>query len=353
MSGLNFYTPSVSFTPFRIQADLPAEVLVKHLLSKDEINEQSVPSVGISGNQQVYDPISVPGNTPQSLVDHLAKFNVVLVDRTPPKSLVKAEVDREIKARLRATNKQFLSRDEKKEIKESVLDRLEAEAQLSYQLTEVAIDLKAAWMLVGASGDTAIDRVFLLLAGCVKACPIFTVGEEFNNWKPVSFHAKASTGELFSSQEWVIPEFMMFLWYSGLKDYNFGLHIEATKPVVFRGRGDDGENGEVRLSHSRNVYTAEASQAVVSGKLLTKATFMHGDENDGWYLTMNQTGHLAFKFVSKDAPHQRSERFTHFYDLTVKAMGFLMLSFQIFKRERAKKNFSADMHEVAEEFIKE
>lgn len=344
MSGVKFATKTVSFTPFVFANKINRSALANHLQAKKAAANLET-GVGISGPLSAFDPVTEASiDTP---VSEGCSFCVVNVVKEAPSSLIKAECQLEYKAMKEATGVEQLSRNDRIEIKKSVSERLNASAQCAFKSTEVFIDIRRGLLLIGASSVAAIDRVFINLAPFISAAPLFSVGPEINDWSPVSFHPKASIGELFTTMEWIVPEFIMWLWYGCIAG-GLMCELDPSAPVIFMGRGEDTEGGEVRLSHSRrSVYTNEAVQAVQSGKLLTRATFLYGNEDSGACFTLSASGHLAVK-VSTDSSIGHDERFVGHYSIVIDLLEWLENLFDRFKKERATAQFTSDMCKIAE-----
>lgn len=341
--SLNLANKSMSFTPFQCANNLADGAVIDAILHQASIPADERPCVGVSGLGSVLDPVNA--STTETPVGDITGFLSVKVKREAPPSLVKAEVQKEIQCAEAATGR--LSRQARKDIRQQVVDRLNAAAQDAYKETVVLADSRRNEVWIGSPSLDVIDRVCIQIADAATLVPYWMIPPKvMRELKPVSFHPQASPNELFASSAWSVAEFMMWLFYEAFY-HAYEHQIVADAPITFSG-GDDGRAKVTVSNLPRNPFSSEAHEAIASGKIITKATFVYGNQDHGAYFTLTNTGHLKVKLVSdSDAIDYRS-RFQENHAKVTDLLDYLTARFGEFVTQRASSDFSATMHKHVE-----
>ena len=311
-----------SFTMFTLRDELPenaGEILGARKACKlDEVTGE--PSFGWVTGQHLLDTEIDEGTARFGSAYYLTLRRAV---RKIPSSLLNALCRRAEEARMKETGKNFLGSKEKKEIKESTVERNIMKMPPSLSGISMVIVPHNRHLYLGASSQSQIDlfiehffQAFNMEP--LQLTPTAMLAEEFNitpsTFPPLSPAKPEST----FAEESLGRDFLLYLWYLSetgktieTADYGeFEVMLEA--PLCLIGDGDDPGAGEATIKKGDSpIRGAEVKAALSVGKKLRKAKLTFTRLNQIWSGTFDAD---SFSFSSFALPEgeaqERSELFT-------------------------------------------
>ena len=212
--------------------------------------------------------------------------------RKIPSSLLNALCRREEQAVLRAEGKEYLSKKQKREIKEDMIEKHLNKMPPSLSGIPVVIDPRSQLLYTGAVSNSQIDlfvEQFYRVAQMepLQLTPALILEREFKVL-PVDFPQLSIDGRS-GGEPAIGRDFLMYLWYFGetvgkLQHPEYGefdLMIEG--PLVFAGEDDDRGSAETTVKKGGSpLRSAEAKAAINVGKKLKKAKLTITRLNQIW-----------------------------------------------------------------------
>ncbi len=301
-----FDNGSLSFTICKMMQTLPDDALDRFENQKGYslATVLDEPQIGwVSGRHlldtQIDESTALPGG-------HLHLVLRSAVRKIPP-ALFKAECRIEELAAAQKGNIQFLSRKQKKEIKEDVKDRLLKDMPPALRGIPFVVDAPAAFMYLAATSLSQIDQFLYFFCETIGFEPLPLTAEllaetEFKanpdnlprllfTDEPVDIDYESSIGR----------DFMTWLWFfqeergGTFKVADLGeFSILVQGPLVLAGEGDAAQ--EIVVRRGLPTISGEANSALLSGKKLKKAKFLLARDDEMWSFTLDADT-LVFRSV--------------------------------------------------------
>ncbi len=312
----------VSFTMCTLSKELPDDAVEKFAEKKgyslDTVLDE--PQVGwVSGRHlldtQIDDATLYAGS-------YLHLFHRSAQRRVPP-SLLKAEIRIEELVLMQAMNSQSISRKQKKEIKEDVIDRLLKNMPPTLRGIPCVIDTVNQILYLGAASKSQVDQFLLLFYESIGFEPApLTPGamvELLHNTKPdslpiVKFSRNAPNSE--SGDNLIGRDFATWLWYfqeieNGTFEVDslgeFSIMIDG--PLVFAADG----NGalEVVVKKGLPTISPEAKAALSVGEKIRQAKFTLVRNDEIWSFTLD-ADNFAFRSMTLPVIDAQLDLVSHF-----------------------------------------
>ena len=311
-----------SFTLFSLRDNLPenaGDVLGTRKACKlDEVTGE--PSFGWVTGQHLLDTEIDEGTAWFGSAYYLTLRRAV---RKIPASLLNALCRRAEEARMKETGKNFIGSKEKKEIKESTIERNIMKMPPSLSGIPMVIVPSTRHLYLGAASQSQIDLFIEHFYQAFKLepqqlTPSYMLAEEFNitpsTFPPLS-PAKPDTT---FGEESLGRDFLLYLWYLSetgktidTKEFGeFEVMLEA--PLCLTGDGDDPGAGETTVKKGDSpIRGAEVKAALSVGKKLRKARLTFTRLNQIWTGTFD-ADHFSFSSFAlpEGEAQERSEVFS-------------------------------------------
>lgn len=221
------------------------------------------------------------------------RLTLVKVSRKIPAALFKAECKQEEMAEMAAKGVSFLKRFERKEIANSVRQRLLPTMPPSLSGTDVLHTEN--FVCATATSDSSCDNLTNAWKGAVgkllipyspEVAALKVANVDVRTLTPTSFSPDINNVE---SEQDIGTEFLTWLWYfseacGGLND-GFGFMVEGPFTLVHEGRGAH----EIVIRKGNPGIAQEAKSALLAGKKLKKAKLTIGRGDDLYSCTINGT----------------------------------------------------------------
>ncbi|MBQ7693692.1 MAG: hypothetical protein IJT50_01070 [Lentisphaeria bacterium] len=313
---------SFSFTMFSLRDDLPdnaGDILGTRKACKlDEVTGE--PSFGWVTGQHLLDTELDEGTARFGGVYFLTLRKAV---RKIPASLLTALCRRAEEARMKESGKTFIGSKERKEIKESTIERNIMKMPPALSGISMVIVPHTRHLYLGASSQSQIDlfiehfyQAFSLEP--LQLTPAFVLAEEFDT-TAAAFPALQITrhGNGGSAEESLGRDYLLYLWYLSetgktvdTEDFgSFEVMLEA--PLCLTGDGDDAGAGEATIKKGDSpIRGAEVKAALTVGKKLRKAKLTFTRANEIWSGTFDADNFSFSSFTLPEGEAQdRSEIF--------------------------------------------
>ena len=311
-----------SFTLFSLRDNLPenaGDVLGTRKACKlDEVTGE--PSFGWVTGQHLLDTEIDEGTAWFGSAYYLTLRRAV---RKIPNSLLNALCRRAEEARMKETGKNFIGSKEKKEIKESTIERNIMKMPPSLSGIPMVIVPSTRHLYLGAASQSQIDLFIEHFYQAFKLepqqlTPSYMLAEEFNitpsTFPPLS-PAKPDTT---FGEESLGRDFLLYLWYLSetgktIDTGEFGeFEVMLEAPLCLTGDGDDPGAGETTVKKGDSpIRGAEVKAALSVGKKLRKARLTFTRLNQIWTGTFD-ADHFSFSSFAlpEGEAQERSEVFS-------------------------------------------
>ena len=310
-----------SFTMFSLRKELPenaGDILGTRKACKlDEVTGE--PSFGWVTGQHLLDTELDEGTARFGGVYFLTLRKAV---RKIPSSLLNALCRRAEDARMKESGKDFISSKERREIKESTIERNLMKMPPALSGIPVIIVPHTRSLYLGVSSRTQIDLFIEHFYQAFKLepqqlDPAYILAEEFGT-TPSSFPAlcPAKSGSAPAAES-LGRDYLLYLWYLaetgktvGTADFgDFEVMVEA--PLCLTGDGDDAGAGEATIKKGDSpIRGAEVKAALSVGKKLRKAKLTFTRLNQIWSGTFDADNFAFSSFSLPEGEAQdRSEIF--------------------------------------------
>ncbi len=274
---------SFSFRIFKLKAPLPHNILnAFEMHSMPPLNTVSEePVVGWVGGRHLMD---IPISEENAYTAGYLKMTLLTAQKKIPPSLLKAQCKMEELMVLKETNKPFLSRTERSEIKQDVSTRL---------LEQMPVSLRGiSFVLVESANVIYADCISLLATDLFKTFFIKTTQEtpimitpevlaaevakvNVQHWQPVCFSPQKGAS---ATSVFVGREFLMWLWfYSEVRTGIFKTEKSGEIGIMLNGPiVTAGERGieEIILRGTSSLHAPEIKASLLSGKTIKRANII-------------------------------------------------------------------------------
>lgn len=266
--------------------------------------------------------------------------------RKIPASLLAAECKREELLRMQVEDRPFLSRREKADIRESLMNSFSDKATVSLRGNEIVMTQKSQYMLSGTMSAKDCDAMIYALGMTLGMTPYVLTpdalaakhGKPCIEWPPISF---SPNSHVKCRGECPGREFMTWLLY---ESEQYGGHIDVMLdgrkcdvsvlvegPLVFASSGDSDGAQEASLRKGFPVTSAEAKGCLMVGKLLRRARVSVSIQD--WVWTCNLD---ADEFVVRSLMTPKIEEFldgeSTFDERMARIYRFVDILFALFER---------------------
>ena len=250
--------------------------------------------------------------TPEtSLIDGTILLNIRRTGHKIDSGLLKAEIQREEAAFMKANNQDFVSRFARKKIKQDVTDKLRKDARLAVRGIEFAIT--DDFVLIAANGEKDIDSVLMLL------------GKDLGlNARQAMAGTDVTHRRMFLT--WLFAELQKEEFLTAV-----GWSMEGPLELVAKDRGEQ----EIRCTKARIegelvTKSEEFDQMLRGQKLLKKAKLSIVKEKRVWEFTFNADD---WTFSGLELPQGDREEFAARIASMQELHGELELLFNIWKQK--------------------
>jgi hypothetical protein len=297
---VSFESGSVSFRMFYVTKTIPDDAVARFA-------ERAAPPLNTLGDGEIHGWVSGRHLLDRVITEDNARFagflrlTLMKAERKIPESLLRAECRMEEIARQEAQGKAFLSRTERKEIKDEITARLLPQMPPQLKGIPFVYDERDGLLYAAALNDKQLDAFTIAFAQTLgfslvpvdpETAAAKRLGVNVKQWAPVSFSPEVDDGEAGQDPG---EDFLTWLWFyaearggiARLDDLGeFAVMIDGPLHFILEGTGAHEavlRRGEPRLS-------AEAKTSLLSGKKLKQAklTFAEGDAQ--WSCTFSGAG---------------------------------------------------------------
>ncbi|WFB36574.1 recombination-associated protein RdgC [Kiritimatiellota bacterium B12222] len=318
-----FETGSVSFRMYHLPRALPESVL-------DGFLERVAPPLDTIKDQPVYGWVTGRHLLDRQIDDnnsYLAgylRLCLLQAERKIPSSLLKAEMKQEELIRMAVNGSSHISRKEKVEMKQEIVDRLLHTMPPTLKGMTFVHRPDDAFLFAETLAEKQVD-VFVSYLREALGFPAQVVTPESwamhsqhsdpNNWVPCSF-----SEEVEAERTSPMPghDFMTWLWYQSEthpdkvpagKEGHVGVMIEGPLTLVMEGGGAH----EISLRKGNPTQSSEAKACLLAGKKLRKATVNIVRGEQVWRLTLDGET-LAVRGFKPIVPEENLDFISRFQD---------------------------------------
>ena len=288
---MSFESGSVSLRMFTLARPLPDDAV-------DHFNENSLPSLDSVRQDPVFGWVTGRHLLDRNINEESAYFggalrlSLVKAERKIPTSLLKAEMKQEELVRIQAKELEYVSRKEKAEIREELVDRLLP--QMPAQLKELCMvqDAETGVLYTDAVSEKQADEFIIHFrhATGVGAEPMTPASialarkrVDVRDWYPTSFSPEVEAEQVSDDPGY---DFLTWLWFQSEANDEFidtpqgkiSLLIEGPLQFVMEGGGAH----ESVIRKGNPTVSTEAKASLLSGKKLTKAKISVVRGEDVW-----------------------------------------------------------------------
>ena len=293
-----------SFTLFTLKESLPENagdiIGTRKACKLDEVTGE--PSFGWVTGQHLLDTELDEGTARYGSAYYLTLRRAV---RKIPTSLLNALCRRAEEARMKETGKNFIGSKEKKEIKESTVERNIMKMPPSLSGIPVVIVPHTRHLYLGASSQSQIDLFIEHFYQAFKNEPLqltpsFILADEFNITPSTFPPLSPAKAESTFAEESLGRDFLLYLWYLAetggtISTEEFGeFEVMLEAPLCLTGDGEDPGAGEATIKKGDSpIRGAEVKAALSVGKKLRKAKLTFTRLNQIWTGTFD-ADHFSF-----------------------------------------------------------
>ena len=322
---MGFESGSVSFRFFTLPRSLPEDAVerfAEHALSGVQQVQAEEVKGWVTGRHLMDRNIT----SESAIYGGFLRLCLTRAERKIPTALLQAEYTMEELAHLAATGRDYLNRKEKKEIRESIKDRLLPEMPPSLTGIPFIHDFNKNYLTATALNDKQLDALLIhfrhsigfdLLPEDAGTLALNRKKVDIDSWRPVSFSPEMEDAY---ADDHIGYDFLTWLWYAAeSQDGMFetsqgrvGVLIEGPLLFVYEGTGAH----ETMLRKGEPVNSAEAKVCLLAGKKLKSAKITLAlDEERLW--NFGFSGHdWAFRSV-KFPESEEPDAITRFQDRMV------------------------------------
>ena len=353
---MSFNTGKINFRAFMLNKELPEDLLGalqnRPLPDEDAIKDQSVygwTSSRYPADRQLdEDTIKYGAYT---------RFSLTEASRSVPPSTLTAELMKEEQVRLNISGNEYLSRREKVEMKQEILDRLLPTMPVVYKTTSVVISANGKYLYADAMSDKQVD-VFVSYARDAFGFPPIQLSPEYmfaTKHKPFEQVEPCSySSDIEAERVCHIPgmDFLTWLWYQSetnpdsidaSKEGTLGCMFEGPLKLVMEGGGAH----EVTLNKGNPMMGTETHTGLKSGKKLSKATvnIVRGDVV--YRFTLDDS--LAVRGFKPAVPEGNLDAVSLYQDRilnTELVWDFITGLYEAFIKQRTGKSWDVDVKDI-------
>ena len=268
------------------------------------------------------------------------RLDLLIATKKIPQSLLQAECRMEELAELAASGRDFLNRKQRKEIRDSVSERLMP--QMPYQLKGLPFvyDEEEQLIYAGALTEKDCERFAIYLRHTL-GFELFSVNPEqaalsrhkidVNQLTPISFTPEI---EDLLSEAPVGRDFLTWLWFisetgDGVVevpgDGSFSFMLQGPLTLLFEGHGAH----ETVLRKGEPLISAEARTCLLSGKKLKSSKLIIARDEEVWQCTLN-ADEFIFRGLSLPDSEEAVDPISRFQDRMLALKTFKKVFFHLY-----------------------
>lgn len=298
-----FESGSVSYRMFYVTKAMPKDAVARFA-------ENAAPPISTLGDGEIHGWVSGRHLLDRVITDANAYYGSFLrltlmkADRKIPEALLRAECRMEEIARQEAQGKAFLSRTERKEIKDEISARLQPSMPPQLKGVPFVYDERDGILYAAALNDKQSDALtisfaqtlgFRLIPVDPETAAAKRLGVGVKSWAPSSFSPEVDDAEAGQDPG---EDFLTWLWFyaearGGIANLDglgeFAIMVDGPLHFILEGSGAHEavlRRGEPRLS-------AEARASLLGGKKLKQAKVTLAEGDAQWSCTFTASGFVV------------------------------------------------------------